>query len=42
MKKAEPDIAKLSFVASRDGKTLPKPKGYQYGRCFWHVAATGD
>ena len=32
----------LSFVASRDGKTLPKPIGDQSGRCFWNVTATGD
>jgi len=37
-----PAIAALSFVASRDGKTLPKPIGDQCGRCFWNVAATGD
>jgi hypothetical protein len=37
-----PAIAGLSFVASRDGKTLPKPIGDQCGRCFWNVAATGD
>jgi len=42
MKKAKPDISKLSFVASRDGKTLPKPKGDQGPRCFWNVTGTGD
>ena len=41
MKKAKPHISKLSFVASRDGKTLPKAKGYQSGRCFWNVPKTG-
>jgi hypothetical protein len=45
MKKSKPKkdgIANLSFVASRDGKTLPKAKGDQPGRCFWNVVATGD
>jgi hypothetical protein len=42
MKKAKPNIGNLSFVASRDGKTLPKPKGHQLPRCFWNVAATGN
>jgi hypothetical protein len=37
-----PDIACLSFVAMRDGKTLPKPTGDQCPRCFWNVKATGD
>ncbi len=32
-----PDIGSLSFVAMRDGKTLPKPKGNQAWRCFWNV-----
>jgi hypothetical protein len=32
----------LSFVAPRDGKVLPKPKGRQFPRCFWHVKPTGD
>ena len=35
-------IANLSFVASRDGKTSPRPKGHQLPRCFWNVATTGD
>ena len=35
-------IADLSFVASRDGKTLPKPTGDQGPRCFWNVTPTGD
>jgi hypothetical protein len=48
MKKAKPkkattlDIGNLSFVASRDGKTLPKATGEQWPRCFWNVAATGS
>jgi hypothetical protein len=42
MKKAKPDISKPSFVASRDGKTLPRAKGYKSLRCFWNVATTGD
>ena len=37
-----PSVAGLSFVASCDGKTLPKPIGDQCGRCFWNVTATGD
>jgi hypothetical protein len=37
-----PAVAGLSFVASRDGKTMPKAKGDQCGRCFWNVTATGD
>lgn len=37
-----PDIGRLSFVATRDGKALPKPKGNQLGRCFWHVKPSGD
>jgi hypothetical protein len=36
------DIAALSFVASRDGKALPKPTKNQERRCFWNVAGTGD
>jgi hypothetical protein len=32
----------LSFVALRDGKTLPKPVGDQHPRCFWNVTPTGD
>lgn len=32
----------LSFVASRDGKNLPKPKPGQHGRCWWNVTSTGD
>jgi hypothetical protein len=35
-------IAELSFVADRDGKTLPKPTGDQWPRCFWNVTPTGD
>jgi hypothetical protein len=45
MKKAKPEkhsIGDLSFVASRDGKTLPKPTKDQLPRCFWNVAGTGD
>ncbi len=34
-------IAALSFVASRDGKTLPKAPPGQPLRCFWHVKPTG-
>jgi len=37
-----PPIATLSFVASRDGKMLPKPREGQHLRCFWNVNATGD
>ena len=37
-----PGVDDLSFVASRDGKTLPKPIGDQPYRCFWNVTATGD
>ena len=37
-----PSVAGLSFVASRDGKSLPKPIGDQCGRCFWNVAATDE
>jgi hypothetical protein len=32
----------LSFVAFRDGNTLPLPKGDELPRCFWHVKPTGD
>lgn len=35
-------VASLSFVASRDGKTLPLPKKDQWSRCFWHVKPTDD
>lgn len=35
-------FAALSFVADRDGKTLPKPRKGQTPRCFWHVKSTGD
>jgi hypothetical protein len=42
MSETHPDISRLSFVAARDGKTLPKPKGNQLGRCFWHVKPSGD
>ena len=42
MSETHPDISRLSFVAARDGKTLPKPKGNQLGRCFWHVKSSGD
>lgn len=31
-----------SFTAIRDGKTLPKPKGRQFPRCWWNVKASGD
>jgi hypothetical protein len=37
-----PDIGRLSFVATRDGKALPKPKRDQFPRCFWHVKPSGD
>jgi hypothetical protein len=40
--KTYPDCGRLSFVADRDGKTLPKPKRDQYPRCWWHVKPTGD
>jgi hypothetical protein len=45
MTKAKPknaSIGDLSFVASRDGKTLPKPTGHQLPRCFWNVTGTGE
>jgi hypothetical protein len=35
-------LDELSFVALRDGKTLPKPTGDQLPRCFWNVTPTGD
>jgi hypothetical protein len=35
-------LSALSFVADRDGKTLPKPTGDQLPRCFWNVTPTGD
>ncbi len=35
-------LAALSFVADRDGKTLPKPTGDQHPRCFWNVTPTGN
>jgi hypothetical protein len=35
-------IDRLSFAADRDGNALPKPKGRQSPRCFWHVKPTGD
>jgi len=35
-------IQDLTFVASRDGKQLPKPVGDQLPRCFWHVQSSGD
>jgi hypothetical protein len=35
-------VSRLSFVADRDGKTLPKPKGDQCGRCFSRVRPSGD
>ena len=43
-KRREPDdpVGRLSFVASRDGKTLPLATKGQDGRCFWHVKPTGD
>jgi hypothetical protein len=37
-----PDVGRLSFVATRDGKALPKPKRGQSPRCFWHVKPSGD
>ncbi len=36
------DIVDLSFVASRDGKALPKAKKGEISRCFWHVLPTGE
>lgn len=36
------NIDALSFVASRDGKVLPKAKKGEVGRCFWHVLPTGE
>jgi hypothetical protein len=41
-KPKNPSIGNLSFVAFRDGKTLPKATAKQCGRCFWHVKGTGD
>jgi hypothetical protein len=35
-------IARLSFVALRDGRTLLLPKEGEFPRCFWHVKPTGD
>ena len=35
-------VARLPFVASRDGRTLLLPKGDESPRCFWHVQSTGD
>jgi hypothetical protein len=35
-------IDRLSFAADRDGKVLPKPRGRQWQRCFWHVKPTDD
>jgi hypothetical protein len=35
-------IARLSFVARRDGRALLLPTEGQYPRCFWHVEPTGD
>lgn len=34
-------IADLSFVAARDGVTLPKPKRGQLPYCFWNVQPSG-
>lgn len=39
---AMPKIKDLSFVASRDGKQLPKYTRDQLPRCFWHVQPTGN
>jgi hypothetical protein len=35
-------IAELSFVADRDGTTLPRPTDDQSPCCFWNVTPTGD
>jgi hypothetical protein len=35
-------IARLSFVAMRDGRALLLPTEGQFPRCFWHVKPTGD
>jgi hypothetical protein len=35
-------IARLSFVAMRDGRALLLPTEGQLCRCFWHVKPTGD
>jgi hypothetical protein len=40
--RARHDPIDLSFVADRDGKTLPKRTGDQNPRCFWNVTPTGD
>jgi hypothetical protein len=34
-------VSSLSFVAMRDGKTLPKATKKQLPACFWNVAGTG-
>lgn len=41
-KQAAYKLKALSFVASRDGKALPKPVSDELPRCFWHVKSTGD
>lgn len=38
---ADCPIARLSFVADRDGKALPKPERGQWERCFWNVRPSG-
>ena len=35
-------VARLSFVATRDGRALLLPTEGQFPRCFWHVEPTGD
>jgi hypothetical protein len=35
-------LAELSFIADRDGLTLPRPTDDQLPRCFWNVTPTGD
>ena len=39
MHKTSPHVA-VSRRPRRDGKALPKPKGDQLPRCFWHVKPT--
>lgn len=34
-------VEDLSFVANRDGKTLPKAVNGELKRCFWNVKSTG-
>ena len=42
MSKDYPYVGRLSFLAMRDGNTLPKPKRGELPRCFWHVKPSGN